>query len=283
MPESLEDELGDVLEKARDGKGWAQSDLARVSGINANDISRMERYEFVPGDDVLKNLAEILDLQVDSFIAVAKGTWAPKAIEPDPGPFEVVCLDLFVGSYPVKCYLLICNATKSAAVIDTGGNPEAIIKKTKELNIKPEKILLTHAHFDHAGGLELLDKTYNCPAWIDKKEASVSGSRDLRFLQDGQTIKLGNLDIEVLFTPGHTSGGVSYKIHDSVFSGDAIFAGSMGRANSSWSELYDSITQRLLTLPDHTRLLPGHGPATTVGEEKRNNPFFSTSRGGGEQ
>ena len=274
MPGSLEDESGDVLEKARDGKGWTQSDLARVSGISAGDISRMERYEFVPDDGVLKSLAEILDLHVPSFLAVAKGTWVPKSLEPDPGPFEVVCLDLFVGSYPVKCYLLVCKATKASAVIDTGGNPEAIIKKAKELNLQPDKILLTHAHFDHAGGLELLDKSFNCPAWIDEKEPSPSGSRDLRFLQDGQTIQLGNLNIEVLFTPGHTSGGVSYKIHDSVFSGDAIFAGSMGRANSSWSELYDSITQRLLVLPDHTRLLPGHGPATTVGEEKLNNPFF---------
>ena len=279
MSGSLEDELGDVLEKSRDGKGWTQSDLAQASGISVSDISRMERYEFVPDDSVLKNLAEVLDLHVPSLIAVAKGTWAPKAIEPDPGPFEIICLDLFVGTYPVKCYLLICKATKTSAVIDTGGNPEAIIKKAKELNIKPEKILLTHAHFDHAGGLELLDKTYNCPAWIDKKEPRPSGSRDLRLLKDGETISLGNLNIEVLFTPGHTSGGVSYKIHDSVFSGDAIFAGSMGRANSSWSELYNSITQRLLTLPDHTRLLPGHGPATTVGEEKRHNPFFSISRG----
>ena len=279
MSGSLEDELGDVLEKSRDGKGWTQSDLAQASGMSVSDISRMERYEFVPDDSVLKKLAEVLDLHVPSLIAVAKGTWAPKAIEPDPGPFEIICLDLFVGTYPVKCYLLICKATKTSAVIDTGGNPEAIIKKAKELNIKPEKILLTHAHFDHAGGLELLDKTYNCPAWIDKKEPRPSGSRDLRLLKDGETISLGNLNIEVLFTPGHTSGGVSYKIHDSVFYGDAIFAGSMGRANSSWSELYNSITQRLLTLPDHTRLLPGHGPATTVGEEKRHNPFFSISRG----
>ena len=168
---------------------------------------------------------------------------------------------------------------RGTEVIDTGGNPEAIIKKAKELKLQPGKILLTHAHFDHAGGLELLDQAYNCPAWIDEKEPRPSGSRDLKFLQDGESIKLGNLNIEVLFTPGHTSGGVSYKIHDSVFSGDAIFAGSMGRANSSWSELHDSITQRLLTLPDHTRLFPGHGPATTVSEEKHHNPFFSTRRG----
>lgn len=274
MSESLEDELGDVLEKARDGKGWSPSDLARASGVSATDISRMERYEYVPDDSVLNHLSEVLDLCPPSLMAVAKKTWFPKPIEPDPGPFDTVCLNLFVGTYPVKCYLVTCKATKASAVIDTGGNPQAVIKKARELNIQPEKILLTHAHFDHAGGLELLDKAFNCPVWIDKKEALPSGSRDLRFLQNGEILKLGNLDIEVIFTPGHTSGGVSYKIHDSVFSGDTIFAGSMGRANSSWNELYNSITQKLLTLPDHIRLFPGHGPATTVGEEKQNNPFF---------
>ncbi len=274
MAGSLEDELGDILEKSRDGKGWTQSDLARASGIKASDVYRMERYEFVPDENILQNLAEALDLHAPSLIAIAKGRWVPQPIQPDPSPFDIVCLDLFVGTYPVKCYLLTCKATKATAVIDTGGNPEAVIKKTKELNLQLEKILLTHAHFDHAGGLELLDKTFHCPTWIDKREPCPSGSRDLRFLEDGEMIKLGNLNIEVLFTPGHTSGGISYKVHDSVFSGDAIFAGSMGRANSSWPELYSSITQKLLTLPDHTRLFPGHGPATTVGEEKRNNPFF---------
>lgn len=271
----LEDELGDVLEKARDGKNWTQSDMARASGISLDDIARMERYEFVPDEGVLKNLAEVLGLHAPSLIAVAKGTWAPKPIDPDPGPFDTVCLDMFVGSYAVKCYLVICRVTQTSALIDTGGNPEAIIKKANELNIKPEKILLTHAHFDHAGGLELLDKTYNCPAWIDEKEPRPSGSRNFKFLKDGESIKLGNLNIDVLFTPGHTAGGVSYKIHDSVFSGDAIFAGSMGRANSSWFELYDAITKKLLILPNHTRLFPGHGPATTVGEEKSHNPFFA--------
>ncbi|MBT6347485.1 MAG: MBL fold metallo-hydrolase, partial [Nitrospina sp.] len=256
------------------GKGWSQSDLARASGVSANDISQIERYEHVPDDDILKHLAEVLDLHVASFLAVAKGAWLPKPIEPEPSPYKIVCLELFVGTYPVKCYFVICKATNACAVIDTGGNPEVIIEKAKELNIRPEKILLTHAHHDHAGGLELLDKIYSCPTWIDEKEPRPSGSRDLRFLKDGEIIKLGGLSIEVFFTPGHTAGGVSYKINDAVFSGDTLFAGSMGRANSSWSDLYNSITQKLLTLPDATRLFPGHGPATTVGEEKRNNPFF---------
>ena len=185
MSGALEDELGDLLEKARDGKNWTQSDMARASGISLDDIARMERYEFVPDESVLKNLAEVLGLNAPSLIAVAQGTWAPKPIEPDPAPFDTVCLDLFVGTYAVKCYLVICRATQTSALIDTAGNPDAIIKKANELNIQPEKILLTHAHFDHAGGLELLDKTYNCPAWIDEKETRPSGSRDFRFLKDG--------------------------------------------------------------------------------------------------
>ena len=84
MAGPLEDELGDVLEKSRDGKGWTQSDLARASGIKVSDVSRMERYEFVPDEDILKNLAEVLDLHAPSLIAVAKGAWAPQPIEPEP-------------------------------------------------------------------------------------------------------------------------------------------------------------------------------------------------------
>ncbi len=100
------------------------------------------------------------------------------------------------------------------------------------------------------------------------------GDNDLRLVRDGERIPLGRLDVEVMTTPGHTPGGVSFKVGESVLSGDAIFAGSMGCANASWPGLYASITGRLLTLPEHFRLHPGHGPATTVGEEKRHNPFF---------
>ncbi len=93
-------------------------------------------------------------------------------------------------------------------------------------------------------------------------------------MEDGQVLELGRLNVEVVSTPGHTPGGVSYRIHETVLSGDALFAGSMGRANASWPDLFRSITTRLLAFPDHFRLYPGHGPATTVGQEKLHNPFF---------
>ena len=281
MTIKLEDELGDVLEKARDGKDWSQADLARTAQVSPDVIAQIENYETVPDDNTIINLARVLDLHPPSLIDLARGNWVPLPPTPDPEQFEVVCLNLLVGSYPVKCYLLICRETRSSAVIDTGGNPDAVIKKATEFGLKPEKILLTHAHFDHAGGLEKLDKAFACPTWIDKKEPKPSGSRSYKYLADGEILKLGKIKIEILFTPGHTPGGVSYKVGDTVFSGDSIFAGSMGRANSSWSTLFESITQKLLTLPDETRLFPGHGPATTVREEKMHNPFFfgqATSR-----
>ena len=274
MTIKLEDELGDVLEKARDGKNWSQADLARAAQVSPDVIAQIENYEIVPDDNAIINLARVLDLHPPSLIDLARGNWVPLPPTPDPEKFEVVCLNLLVGSYPVKCYLLICRETRSSAVIDTGGNPDAVIKKATELGLKPEKILLTHAHFDHAGGLEKLDKAFACPAWIDKKEPKPSGSRNYKYIADGEILKLGKINIEILFTPGHTPGGVSYKVGDTVFSGDSIFAGSMGRANSSWPRLFESITQKLLTLPDKTRLFPGHGPATTVREEKMHNPFF---------
>ncbi len=270
----LEDELGDILEKARDGKSWSQKDLAQSTGIALGDICRMENYELTPDEAVLQKLAVALDLHSPSLFAIAHDAWAPEPITPDPGLFDLVCLNVFMGSYPVKCYLLTCRATRETAIIDTGANPETIIRKAQELNVRPAKILLTHSHPDHAGGLGILDREYQCPTWIDPTDPRPSGSHDLRPVQDGDRIELGNLRIQAIATPGHTTGGMSYWVGESILSGDAIFAGSMGRANASWSGLFHSITERLLTFPDHYRLYPGHGPATTVGEEKQNNPFF---------
>jgi len=282
MAAALEDELGDIVQKARDGKSFSQGDLARAVGLSVGEVGRIERYEWAPEDPVLLKLAGALDLHGPSLVAIAREKWIPEEITPDPDPFDITCLNVYMGLYPVKCYLLTCRETHATAVIDTGGDPEAVIKKVRELDLQPEKILLTHAHPDHAGGLSQLDREFQCPTWLDKKEPRPSGSRNLQFVEGGDLISLGKLKIEAIATRGHTPGGISYRINRSIISGDAIFAGSMGRANSSWSLLFNSITQNLLTLPEDTRLYPGHGPATTVGEEKQHNPFFCGKVGGEE-
>ena len=282
MAAALEDELGDIVQKARDGKSFSQGDLARAVGLSVGEVGRIERYEWIPEDPVLLKLAGALDLHGPSLVVIAREKWVPEEITPDPDPFDIICLNVYMGLYPVKCYLLTCRETHATAVIDTGGDPEAVIKKVRELDLQPEKILLTHAHPDHAGGLSQLDREFQCPTWLDKKEPRPSGSRNLQFVEGGDLISLGKLKIEAIATRGHTPGGISYRINRSIISGDAIFAGSMGRANSSWSMLFNSITQNLLTLPEDTRLYPGHGPATTVGEEKQHNPFFCGKVGGEE-
>ena len=273
MPTGLEDELGDILQKARDGKSWSQEDLAEAAGLKLNEIRRIERYEWTPPEATLTRLAEVLSLDSPALSVIARNAWHPKepAVDPD---FDLVCLNVFMGTYPVKCYLLRCPTTNETAIVDTGANPETIIRKAREMKVKPSKVFLTHAHPDHAWGLDLLVKEFQCPTWIDAREPRPGGTQDIHFVKDGEIIELGELKVQAIATPGHTPGGVSYKINKTILSGDTIFAGSMGRANSSWQDLYHSITQTLFSFPDDTALHPGHGPATTVGEEKRHNPFF---------
>ena len=273
MNSVLEDELGDILQKARDGKSWSQKDLAEAAGLDLDEVRRIERYELIPPEPITARIAEMLDLDGPALSAIARNAWHPKEPVSDPD-LDLVCLNVFLGTYPVKCYLLRCKATNETAVVDTGANPETIIQKAREMKVKPSKIFLTHAHPDHAWGLDLLVKEFQCPTWIDSQEPRPDGTDDFQFVKDGETIALGKLNVQAMATPGHTPGGVSYQINQTILSGDTIFAGSMGRANSSWPDLYRSITQTLFSFSDDTALHPGHGPATTVGQEKRHNPFF---------
>ena len=271
----LEDEFGDIIAKAWRGLGLTVSQVATETGITTKNISRMENYTRKPSRDEVDQIATTLQLDSDKLNAIATESWSPNTIAARYDPaLEVVTVTAKVGGYPVHAYLLICTETREAAIIDTAANPKAIMKRISEINMDPKLILLTHAHGDHANGLMDLEDAFDCPTWIHANEPKPRSKNDLRLLKHGDVVSVGNLKVTTLDTPGHTLGGCSFYVRSTVIVGDALFAGSVGNASISYEKLLSNVQENLLSLPNQTVLFPGHGPATTVEEEKNHNPFF---------
>lgn len=193
---------------------------------------------------------------------------------------------IFIGRNSVNTYL-VGDKNGRVAVIDPGSEPEKIYNKIEELGINIDKIINTHGHFDHIGGNKYLKTKYNADIYIHKSEtdfltdpsknlSSLLGTEIVsppgdKFLEEGNFIKLGSNEFEVLYTPGHSPGGISLYNHEKkiVFSGDTIFKMGIGRADfptSDKKELYDSIENKLLVLDNDVVVYPGHGAETTIGE-----------------
>jgi len=197
------------------------------------------------------------------------------------------------GIYAANCYLVYDEDTKEGIVIDPGGDADDIINKIEELGLDIKYIVLTHGHGDHIAGVEDLKKYTNAKVAIHKDDAPMvrNGEKNLSsrmamgtveiepdiLLDEDDVIEFGKLSGKVIHTPGHTPGGISLKIEDSLFTGDTLFAGSIGRTDfegSSYDSIINSIKTKLIVFPDETRVYPGHGPSTSIKMEKRNNPFL---------
>ncbi|MBK8990095.1 MAG: MBL fold metallo-hydrolase [Chloroflexi bacterium] len=204
-------------------------------------------------------------------------------------------LQLPLGPLQTNCYVLVCEETLDTAVIDPSWNGRAIAATLDERGYNLSHILLTHSHFDHVAGLAELQAEKPAPIYIHPEaidmlqHATMSGALwNIRFpalpppdelLSEGQVVWVGKTAVHVLFTPGHAPGHVSFYLpeHGVVFVGDVLFQQSIGRTDlpgGDLSLLLRSIREKLLILPDETRVFPGHGPATTIGAEKQNNPFL---------
>jgi len=199
---------------------------------------------------------------------------------------------LIVGPLFSNCYIVWDEDTKQGVIIDPGDDADVILKSVEKLGIKIIYILATHGHFDHVGAVAPLKRQLKAEFLAHKDDfffiedgenAARRWGVDIeqppkpdRFLKDGDKIKIGKFHLEVIHTPGHSPGGISFLYDKMLFGGDTLFQGSIGRTDfrkGSFEDLSNAIKTRLYTLPDDTIVYTGHGPITTIGDEKRYNAF----------
>lgn len=196
---------------------------------------------------------------------------------------------LQVGPIGTNCYLLEDETTNAAAIVDPGGEGKRILDLIQSDGMDVKLILLTHAHFDHTGGVAELHKALpDVPVYLHPADAELLGSQVFPAIgvptvpyDEGDTLKLGSLTISVLHTPGHTPGGVCLKVGDALFTGDTLFQGSMGRtdfAGGSYEQIMASL-KRLAALPGDYHVLPGHMGTSTLEAERKSNYYMQEAMG----
>lgn len=202
---------------------------------------------------------------------------------------------MMLGPVGTNCYLVINTETKAVLIFDPANAPDTIIDTIEKESLQPKAILLTHGHFDHIMAVQDLAIKYKIPVYAHEDELGILKDPDLNastmtgttasviptnILKDGDELMAAGILMRILHTPGHTKGGVCYYLPEAgkVISGDTLFEDSIGRTDlptGDYHTLLNSIRQKLFSLADNTEVLPGHGAATTIGHEKKYNPFVS--------
>ena len=201
---------------------------------------------------------------------------------------------LVVGLIAANCYIVGSELTKEGMIVDPGDEAREILKSIKDLGLDIKLIVLTHGHIDHIGALKEIREATRAKVAIHSDEVKppqglyqsldamlglsyLAPSRPDRLLKDGDSLDVGDLHFSVLHTPGHTPGGICFLGEGVVFTGDTLFNCGIGRTDllgGSQSQLMNSIHTKLMNLPDNTTVYPGHGPETTIGTERRGNPYL---------
>jgi len=266
---NLEDFHEDILGKAMRGLGIGKNEMAKRLGSEKSDID-----EILSGgvnESLIRLMACELNLDTEKLIRSANREWSP-------APLEIRGLKQFnlpFGDMLVNVYVIWEQTSKNAWVFDTGPMAQPVLDFIEDEGLKVNAIFLTHTHRDHIACLdELKEKTGNPSVYVHELEA-LDGCESIA---EGFANTSGSLSLSALHTHGHALGGITYVINGLdrpiAIVGDAIFAGSMGGGMISYEDALRTNREKIMTLPDDTVLCPGHGPLTTAGGEKKNNPFF---------
>jgi hydroxyacylglutathione hydrolase len=272
---NLEDHIGDIVRKARAMSGVSAEAAAKAAGLSGEELAALEETGLVRGRPDLRALAGSIGLHGGKLEAVAGG-WTPA--EKDLGVWrELRCVTTHSQGMDVHCYLVWDEVSLDAALFDTGWVSDPVLKLIAENQLQLRHVFITHGHHDHVASLGAIRQQF-------PKARLHSGAKDAPVDQRNRPndfIHLGSLRITHRDTPGHAEDGTAYIVgtwpedapHVAIV-GDAIFAGSIGRGNQSWDLARQKVRDQVLSLPPDTLICPGHGPLTTVREEKEYNPFF---------
>ncbi len=272
----LEDTVTDIIGKAQRGLGLSDVDLAERAGIDAGELNAVKQVQGVAFAKVEK-LTRALELGPRSLVALAEGKYEPATTLPKAGFFQA---NTPYGDMHVNAYLIWDVETGLAAAFDTGADCTPLLEEIKKRNLTLQDVYLTHGHIDHIMELDRLIEKAGGSVGVHISEAeALDGAATFK---PGVTFSLGRLHIETRDTSGHSVGGTTYLVHGLnrplAIVGDALFAGSVGGIKSDYRASLKKIRENILSAQEGTVLAPGHGPLTTVLQEKTSNPFFPEFR-----
>ena len=271
----LEDTFGDIVGKASRGTRTNIDQLSKLTGIDRSRLEQLLTDKAQPSDAEAHAIANVLGLNPEKLTDSGQRRWYPT--------------DLSTPSYlqrqinrphPSNGYFLILRDAKVGAFVDPAGQPLTIIEPFKQAQVQLQYILLTHKHYDHTDALAQVRKAFPSARPVihelDAREVG-SSARDAISVRDGERLPFGDAEITMIHTPGHTDGSSCFIYKGLIFSGDTLFAGSIGRTNGpqfGYDDHRNNIRTKILSLPEETVVLSGHGPPSTVAQERAHNPFF---------
>ena len=272
----LEDEFSDIIRKASRGLGIDVATLASRTGLAQSELKAWIGGEGAPTDNEAREVARVLRLDPGKLADSAAQRWEPHVASPADVRHHPQ------NPHPSNGYIFFLEDGKTAALVDPAGDPNNLRRAIAQGPYVLRYILITHKHLDHCDATADVAKQFpDAQIVMHKYDVHAIGALANKAIpvQDGEQLPFGEAAaIRMLHTPGHTDGSSCYLFKSTVFTGDTLFAGSVGGAfgeNTGYQDILRSVTTKLFKLDEETVVMPGHGPPSTIGLEKQHNPFFN--------